>query len=102
MMTLLILNDPPTVPSAPNAFDLLTGAGRSASGHRLKTSQRAYLVRSTSDSCRIGALQRTDVMCRELPLRRANADDRLRPYNPMNGLCIRALVVALPGSAATF
>src|SRR6266568_8705606 len=36
-----------------------------ALGHRLKTSQRAYLVRSTSDGCRIGALQRTDVMCQQ-------------------------------------
>ena len=31
---------------------------------------------------------------------RAKTDDRLRPYNPMNGLYIRALVVALLGSAA--
>ncbi len=30
----------------------------------------------------------------ELPLRRAKVDDRLGPFNPMNGLYIRALVVA--------
>ncbi|MFZ0495617.1 MAG: hypothetical protein WBG11_14065 [Methylocella sp.] len=41
-------------------------------------------------------------MRQELPLRRAMADDRVRPYNPMNGFYIRALVVALLGSAATF
>ena len=39
---------------------------------------------------------------RQLPLRKAKMDDRLGPYNPMNGLYIRALVVVLLGSAATF
>lgn len=34
----------------------------------------------------------------ELPLRRAKVDDGLGPFNPMNGLYIRALVVALLGS----
>jgi len=38
----------------------------------------------------------------ELPLRRAKTENRMRPYNPMTGLYIRALVVALLGSAATF
>jgi hypothetical protein len=41
-------------------------------------------------------------MRQELPLGRAKTEDRVRPYNPMNGLYIRALVVALLGSAATF
>ena len=34
-------------------------------------------------------------MRQELPLRRAKTDDRVRPYIPMNGLYIRALLVAL-------
>jgi hypothetical protein len=41
-------------------------------------------------------------MRQELPLRGAKTEDRVRPYNPMNGLYIRALVVALLGRAATF
>jgi hypothetical protein len=35
----------------------------------------------------------------ELPLRRAKTDDRVRPYNPKNGLSVRALVVAVLGRA---
>jgi len=34
----------------------------------------------------------------ELPFK---TDDRVRPYNPMNGLFIRVLVAALLGSAGT-
>jgi hypothetical protein len=46
--------------------------------------------------------QVSSTMRQVLPLRRVKTDDRVRPYNPMNGLYIRALVVALLGSAATF
>jgi hypothetical protein len=46
--------------------------------------------------------QVSSTMRQELPLRRVKTDDRVRPYNPMNGLYIRALVVALLGCAATF
>jgi hypothetical protein len=53
-------------------------------------------VRLTSEQ------QVSSTMRQELPLRRVKTDDRVRPYNPMNGLYIRALVVALLGSAATF
>lgn len=45
-----------------------------------------------------------DQATRMLPVRQElpfKTDDRVRPYNPMNGLFIRVLVAALLGSAAT-
>jgi hypothetical protein len=49
-----------------------------------------------------GILVRSSALRQVLPLRRAKKDDRVRPYYPMNGLYIRAVVVALLGGAATF
>ena len=42
-----------------------------------------------------------DLSCPQVVCHRFKTDDRVRPYNPMNGVFIRVLVAALLGSAAT-